>query len=143
MVRQFRYPVYASLTEAERQGKAVQQAWLLEIVAGVQDEGHAIKEIANKELLEEAGYAVSGDLQPITTVYASPGATSERIHIFWGEVDQHERLTSGGGVAAEGEDIEIVVVPFVEALTLIAKNEICDAKTIIALQHLALINSAR
>jgi len=71
-------------------------------------------------------------------MYPSPGGTSERIHVFWGEVDQRRRVAEGGGVAAEGEDTQIVVLPFAEAMAMVARGEICDAKTIIALQHLAL-----
>ena len=138
LVRQFRYPVYASLDPDEREGDGVKRAWLLEIVAGVIDEGRAVKEVANKELLEEAGYRVKGELQPIATIYPSPGGTSERIHLFLGEVDHRQHVGKGGGVAAEGEDTQIVVLPFHEAMDMAARGEIRDAKTIIALQHLAL-----
>ena len=141
LVRQFRYPVYAGLAPNEREGDGAKQAWLLEIVAGVVDEGRTVKEVANKELLEEAGYEVRGELQPIGTIYPSPGGTSERIHLFLGEVDRHQRVGEGGGVAAEGEDTQIVVLPFREAVEMVARGEICDAKTIIALQHLALLKA--
>ena len=138
LVRQFRYPVYAGLDLAERGGDGVRQAWLLEIVAGVKDAGRTVKQVANKELLEEAGYQVKGELQFVTTIYPSPGGTSERIHLFLGEVDQRHRAGRGGGVVAEGEDTQVVVLPFPEAMDMIARGEIRDAKTIIALQHLAL-----
>jgi len=82
LVRQFRYPVYASLDPAERAGDSTEQAWLLEMVAGVKDVDRTVRDVAHKELLEEAGYMVKGDLQPITTIYPSPGGTSERIHLF-------------------------------------------------------------
>ena len=138
LIRQFRYPVYASLAPDEHAGSGAKQAWILEIVAGVQDKGRTIKEVAHKELLEEAGYAVQGELEPIATMYPSPGGTSERIHLFLGRVDCHRRTGAGGGVAAEGEDIQIVALPFEEAMGMVARGEICDAKTIVALQHLAL-----
>jgi len=138
LVRQFRFPVYASLDPAGREGEGARQAWLLETVAGVQDMGRTVKEVATQELLEEAGYQVKGELQPITTFYPSPGGTSERVTLFLGEVDQRGRVGQGGGVVAEGEDIQVVVVPFQEALEMIARGEIRDGKTIIALQYLAL-----
>jgi ADP-ribose pyrophosphatase len=141
LVRQFRYPVYASLDPDERTGDGAKQAWLLEIVAGVQDAGRTVRDVAHKELLEEAGYQVKGDLQPINTIYPSPGGTSERIHLFLGEVDLHQRTGKGGGVAAEGENVQIVVLPFREAMDRVARGEIHDAKTIIALQHLALLRA--
>ena len=138
LVRQFRYPVYAGLDPDEREGNGAKRAWLLEIVAGVVDEGRTIKEVANKELLEEAGYEVEDDLQYITTFYPSPGGTSERVHLFLGEVDHRQRISEGGGVVAEGEDTQVVVLPFREAMDMVASGEIRDAKAIIALQHLAL-----
>ncbi len=141
LVRQFRYPVYASLDPRERTGAGAQQAWLLEIVAGVQDAGLTVTDVAKKELLEEAGYEVIGELQPITTIYPSPGGTSERIHLYLGEVDQRRRAGAGGGVVAEGEDTQIVLLPFQAAMDLVARGEIRDAKTIVALQYLALHKS--
>ncbi len=142
LVRQFRYPVYASLNPDEREGDGTKRAWLLEIVAGVVDEDQTIKEVAHRELLEEAGYEVKGELQPIiATIYPSPGGSSEHIHLFLGEVDRRQRAGKGGGIAAEGEDTQIVVFPFREAMEMVARGEICDAKTIIALQHLALIKA--
>jgi len=141
LVRQFRYPVYAGLDPDEREGDGAKQAWLLEIVAGVVDEGRTVNEVASKELLEEAGYEVRGDLQPIATIYPSPGGTSERVHLFLGEVDHRQRIGKGGGVVAEGEDTQVVVLPFHEAMNMVTRGEICDAKTIIALQHLALLKA--
>jgi len=143
LVRQFRYPVYASLDPAERLGEGARQAWLLEVVAGVQDEGRTVTEVAGKELLEEAGYEVKGEFLPITTLYPSPGGTSERIHLFWAEVDSGRRAARGGGVAAEGEDIQIVVLPLQEALDMVTRGEIVDAKTIVALLYLALRQAGR
>jgi ADP-ribose pyrophosphatase len=139
--RQFRYPVYASLDPEKRAGDDARQAWLLEIVAGVKDAGREVREVAHKELLEEAGYEVEGDLRSITTIYPSPGGTSERIHLFLGEVDHRQRAGKGGGVAAEGEDTQVVVLRLREAMEMIASGEICDAKTIVALQHLALLKA--
>jgi nudix-type nucleoside diphosphatase (YffH/AdpP family) len=138
LVRQFRFPVYAGLDPAARSGEGARQAWLLEIVAGVQDKGLTVREVANKELLEEAGYKVKDKLEPIAVVYPSPGGTSERIHLFLGEVAAGRRAGQGGGVVAEGEDTQIVVLPFDVAMDMVSRGEIVDAKTVIALQHLAL-----
>jgi ADP-ribose pyrophosphatase len=143
LVRQFRYPVYARLSPAERAGEGARQAWLLEIVAGVQEDDHSLQEVANRELLEEAGYQVKAGLQTILTFYPSPGGTSERVTVFMAEVDSQQRAGKGGGVKAEGEDIQIVVVPFQEAMEMLYRGEIQDAKTIIALQYLALHKARR
>ena len=125
-------------TRRSARGTAPQQAWLLEIVAGVQDEGRSVREVAQSELLEEAGYAIAGELEPISTFYPSPGGSSEQIHLFLGRVDRRQRAAAGGGVVAEGEDTQVVVLPFAQAWDMIARGAITDAKTIIALQHLAL-----
>ena len=139
LVRQFRYPVFAGLSPDEREGDGAKQAWLLEIVAGVKDVGRTVEEVAHKEVLEEAGYQIVGELQPITTIYPSPGGTSERIHLFLGEVDRWQRAGNGEGVVAEGEDTQILVLPLPDAMRRIASGRIRDAKTIIALQHLWLL----
>jgi ADP-ribose pyrophosphatase len=138
LVRQFRYPVYAGLDPGARAGDGARRAWILEIVAGVHDPGRTVQGVARKELLEEAGYQVTGELQPIGSIYPSPGGSSERIHLFLGEVDHRQRVGQGGGVPAEGEDIQIVVLSFSQVMDMVARGEISDAKTIIALQHLAL-----
>jgi ADP-ribose pyrophosphatase len=143
LVRQFRYPVYASLNPEQQAGDGVNKAWILEIVAGMVDEGWTVTEVANKELLEEAGFALKGRLEPIATIYPSPGGSSERIPLYLAEVDHRSRAAAGGGVAAEGEEIQIVVLPFHEAMDMVASGEICDAKTIIALQHLALQKASK
>jgi ADP-ribose pyrophosphatase len=143
LVRQFRYPVFDGLDATAQAGEGARKAWLLEAVAGVVDGGRTAKEVAHKELLEEAGYVMTGDLQFITAIYPSPGGSSERIHLYLGEVDHRRRDAPGGGVAAEGEDIQIVVLPFAEAMAMVAHGEINDAKTIVALQHMALRKTAR
>jgi nudix-type nucleoside diphosphatase (YffH/AdpP family) len=141
LTRQFRYPVYASIDpEIDTEGGA-KKAWLLEVVAGIIDPGHSAVEIASKELLEEAGYVVKGGLRALATIYPSPGWSSERIYLFLGLVDHKDRLNAGGGLLSEGEDIQVENLSFQESMLMIARGEISDAKTIIALQHLALLKS--
>jgi 8-oxo-dGTP pyrophosphatase MutT (NUDIX family) len=76
-----------------------------------------------------------------TDIYPSPGGTSERIHLFLGRVNHRQRAARGGGVAAEGEDVQIVVLPFHQAMDMVERGDIRDAKTIVALQHLALLKA--
>ena len=137
LVRQFRYPVYAGLSAHQQEGEGVRHAWILETVAGISEEGETAQDVAIRELLEEAGYRVKS-MQPITTMYPSPGGSSERVTLFLGEVDHTQRPGKGGGLQAEGEDIEVVVIPFTKAMSMIKSGEISDAKAIIALQYLAL-----
>ena len=65
----------------------------------------------------------------------SPGALTERVSLFIGSYSPDDRITNGGGVAAEGEDIEVIELPLATAYAMIATGEIVDAKTIILLQH--------
>jgi ADP-ribose pyrophosphatase len=143
LVRQFRYPVYARLSPEARAGAGAREAWILEIVAGIVEAGQAAPEVGRRELLEEAGYIVQESLHFIATVYPSPGGTSERIHIYWGEVHAEGHTHTNGGLGGEGEDIQVVTVPFRAAMDMIAGGEIVDAKTIVALQYLALHKEER
>jgi nudix-type nucleoside diphosphatase (YffH/AdpP family) len=136
LVKQFRYPVYAGLSPEERAEDAG-RAWLLEVAAGIAEGDQAQADVAKRELLEEAGYDVSGDLHEIATIYPSPGGSSEVIHLYWAAVEIDERAQEGGGLAEEGEDTEVVVLPLAEALGMVG-HEIQDAKTILCLQHLKL-----
>ena len=133
LVRQFRYPVYASIEPEIRKGGGAEQAWLLELVAGIIDPGHSAIEIASKELLEEAGYLIRGDLQPIATIYPSPGGSSERIYLFLNLVVQQDRVNEGGGLPSLGEDIQVERLTFQEAMRMIEQGEISDAKSVCGL----------
>lgn len=141
LVRQFRYPVFAGLGAQEKRSMP-EKAWLLEIVAGVKEPGRDVAEVANQELLEEAGYEVKGELRKIATIYPSPGGTSERITLFLAIADSWNPAGKGGGIVAEGEDTQAVVLPFDQALAMVDRGEIQDAKTLVALQHLARLDRA-
>ncbi len=110
--------------------------WLLEIVAGVMEEGESAKDLVRREAMEEAGCVIH-ELQPICEFLVSPGGTSERISLFCGRVDSRQ---AGGvhGVHEEGEDIRVHVLPLSEALRDVAQGKIRSASPIIALQWLAL-----
>jgi ADP-ribose pyrophosphatase len=141
LTRQFRYPVYASIDPGVVGDEGASRAWSLEIVSGSVDPGHSAAEIASKEVLEEAGYAIQGGLRPIAAIYPSPGWTSERIFLFLGLIDHEDRLHAGGGLPSEGEDIRVESLSFQDSMRMIERGEISDAKTIIALQHLASLKS--
>ena len=111
--------------------------WLLEIPAGMLDDGEEPETRARRETLEEIGYAI-GALDRIGCVYLSPGGFSERIHIFHAAVSISDRASAGGGLAEEGEDIRVVTLTTGEAFAMARRGEIADAKTLIALQWLEL-----
>lgn len=138
LVRQFRYPAYTRLEPDQRAGAGGQGAWLLEVVAGVQEQDQTPEETARRELSEEIGYDVSGPLEHIATVFTSPGFLSERVAVYLAEVDASAQRGQGGGLAEEGEDTSLVRLPADEAWAMVQRGEIRDAKTVIALQHLRL-----
>lgn len=111
-------------------------AWLLEGVAGLLDPGERPEETAAREVREECGLTL-GRLEPSGLYMASPGATSERVHTFVGEITAPAR---GGihGVADEHEDIMVDVVSYDEAVALLRAGRIAAANTMIPLQHLML-----
>ncbi len=121
LVRQFRYA-----------GLSRDQAFPLEVVAGLIDAGEAPEDAIRREILEEAGYAV-GPLTRVSTFYPSPGILSERVILFHGETEGTEPVAAGGGLAEEGEEIEVVEIAFAEAFAMVARGEIFDGKTIIGL----------
>ncbi|PID57003.1 hypothetical protein CSB45_08750 [candidate division KSB3 bacterium] len=125
LTRQFRYPAYMR-GESGR---------LIEIVAGILDQGRSAVAVAHSELLEEIGYQVS-ELEFLCRCYLSPGASTERIHIFLAYLHQAERCGKGGGLESEHEDIQLLRLSRQKALEMIQGGEILDAKTIVALQQL-------
>ena len=95
LVEQFRYPVYASHPDSEREGNG----WILETVAGIKDARGP--DVARRELFEETGYALRGALEHLTTVYVSPGGTSERIELYLAHVSKVEGIVKHAGLDAE------------------------------------------
>ena len=108
--------------------------YLLEAAAGMLD-GADPAERAMAEAREETGYAID-HVQPALQLYVSPGATTERIHLFVAEYDRARRRDDGGGNPGEGEDIEVVELDFDDALAMIETGDIVDAKTVLLLMHL-------
>ena len=121
LVRQFRYP-------ASLEGPG----WILEVVAGVRDPDESPEATVRREILEETGYE-AGALEEISSFYVTPGGSSEQIHLYYAEVSATQRRTRGGGLACEGEDIEVVELSPEQAWTALDQGEIVDAKTLIAL----------
>lgn len=126
LVRQFRYPVHAEGDDG----------FVLEVCAGLLD-GDDPLTCATREAIEETGHAPRA-IRPVGITYASPGSVKERTSLFIGEYGADTRRSAGGGLEAEGEEIEIVELPFAEALAMIVDGRIVDAKTVILLQRLAL-----
>lgn len=107
--------------------------YLLEACAGLLDDDKP-EVCARREAVEEAGISVR-DLTLVSSAYSNPAALTEVVTMFLGTFDDSGR-TAGGGLAHEGEHIEVVELSFDTAYELIASGGIVDMKTIILLQHL-------
>lgn len=124
LVKQFRLPCFL----------AGHRRPLVEAIAGALD-GDAPEACARREAMEEAGCEL-GELRLVSACFMSPGAITERIHLF---TARYRRIARGGGLENEGEDIEVLELPLTEALAMVGRGEICDAKTIVLLYHCAFV----
>jgi nudix-type nucleoside diphosphatase (YffH/AdpP family) len=113
---------------------AAHDGFLLEAAAGMLD-GAAPEERARAEALEETGYD-PGRMDAVMTLFVSPASTTERLHLFVAEYDPARRRGQGGGLAEEGEDIEVVEMNFDDALAMVDTGGIVDVKTVLLLLHL-------
>lgn len=105
--------------------------WITELVAGTMEENEDPKETMKREILEEIGYQVKS-LEFIQRVFVSPGWTTERINIYFATTNSTLKVSNGGGLESEQEDIRIVKIN-IELLDNFIES-IHDAKTLIALQ---------
>ena len=105
---------------------------LIETCAGLLDDDEP-EACIRKEAIEETGYQVS-NVRKVFQLYMSPGGVTEIVHFFIAEYDERLRQNNGGGV--EDEDIDVLELPFAQAIEMIRSGEICDGKTVILLQYL-------
>lgn len=126
LTRQFRYPAYVNGHDD----------LLIETAAGLLDEASPEARI-RAEVEEETGYRLR-HVRKVFECFMSPGSVTERLHFFVAEYDAGMRVADGGGVAAEGEEIQVLELPFEEAMAMVERGEIADAKTIMLLQYAAL-----
>lgn len=127
LTRQFRFPAFYM---------GEPNPWLVEAPAGKLD-GDDPLTCAKKEAEEETGYRVR-DLTLVAAPFMSPGSVTEKLYLYVGEYRADERVSEGGGLEDEGEDIETLELRFADAMAMFERGEIADGKTIILLQHLAL-----
>ncbi len=121
LINQFRYPTYTN-----------GPGWTWEVVAGILHENENAEEAMKREILEEIGYKVE-TLTYITMFYVSPGGTSERVFLYYAEVTNDDKISEGGGLETEHEDILVQEHPWQDIEKMLASGEIVDAKTLIAL----------
>jgi ADP-ribose pyrophosphatase len=111
--------------------RANDSPWMLELIAGVVELGENDEDVVHREALEEAACTLC-ELEPIATVFPSAGACTEQVRLFCGRLDSAE---IGGlhGLQEEGEDILVHSVTRVDALQMVADNQIPNGHTLIAL----------
>jgi len=123
LIRQFRFPTYGNGHDG----------FLIEAAAGLLD--HASPEERIKaEVEEETGYRVS-EVRKVFEAFMSPGSVTERLYFFVAEYEADSRAGAGGGIAEEGEDIEVLELPISQAIAMMADGRIADGKTIMLLQY--------
>ncbi|WP_405423654.1 GDP-mannose pyrophosphatase NudK [Pantoea stewartii] len=122
LTRQFRVATYVNGNE---------DGMLIEACAGLLDDDSP-EDCVRKEAIEETGYAV-GEVEKLYSVYMSPGGVTELIHFFAAEYHESLRENAGGGV--EDEAIDVLEMPFPQAMAWVKDGRIRDGKTIMLLQH--------
>lgn len=123
LTRQFRFPAFVNGHDD----------LLIETCAGLldNDDPHTC---IRKETQEETGFIIQ-DVRKVFEAFMSPGSVTERVHFFVGEYFDEDKQHAGGGLEAEGEEIEVLELSLDQALGMIETGEICDGKTIMLLQY--------
>jgi nudix-type nucleoside diphosphatase (YffH/AdpP family) len=129
LTRQFRLPTYLNEN---------QTGMMIEACAGMLDADNP-EDCILRETEEETGYKIK-EVHKIFEAYMSPGAVTEILHFFVGEYTKEMKITEGGGLDHEQENIEVLEIPFEKALQMIPSGEIKDAKTIMLLQYAKINN---
>ena len=124
LTKQFRLPTYLNGNET---------GMMIEACAGLLDEDHP-EQCIIRETEEETGYRLT-QVQKVFESYMSPGAVTEILYFFVGEYNASMKVSEGGGVEHEQENIDVLEYTFEEAYAMIASGEIKDAKTIMLLQY--------
>ncbi|WP_312633010.1 NUDIX domain-containing protein [Pseudescherichia sp.] len=126
LTRQFRFPVYVNGHDG----------MLIEAAAGLLDNMDPENRI-KAEAEEETGFHIS-HVEKVFEAYMSPGSVTEKLYFYIAEYQAEDRTGAGGGIEAEGEDIEVLEMTLEEALAAIESGLIVDGKTIMLLYHVAL-----
>ncbi|HOY06656.1 MAG TPA: GDP-mannose pyrophosphatase NudK [Saprospiraceae bacterium] len=124
LTRQFRLPSYVNGNP---------DGMLIEACAGLLDQDDPEQAI-RRETEEETGYKI-GEVQKVFEAYMSPGSVTEILYFFVAAYTKDHKVNDGGGVEHEQENIEVLELPFAQALEMVASGEIRDGKTIMLLQY--------
>lgn len=132
LTRQFRFPAFAN---------GLPDGMLVEACAGLLDD-EAPQAAIRREVQEETGFRIHMP-RKVFEAFMSPGSVTERLHFFVAEYEAKDRVDEGGGDASEGEDIEVLELTLDQALLMVRSGAIQDGKTIMLLQHAALVGLDR
>jgi GDP-mannose pyrophosphatase NudK len=124
LTRQFRMPTYTNGNET---------GMLIEACAGLLDRDNA-EACIKRETEEETGYKVTA-VKKIFEAYMSPGSVTEILHFYTAEYSADMKVGDGGGCEHEQENIEVMEIPFENAIRMIERGEIRDAKTMMLIQY--------
>jgi nudix-type nucleoside diphosphatase (YffH/AdpP family) len=124
LVQQFRAPPFFSSG----------QEHMLEAIAGIQEDADSVT-TARREALEEAGLHLHA-LECVATVWTMPGISTERMTLYLAAYRHTDRITEGGGVATEHENITVVEIELGKLAELMDAGELVDMKTLVLAQAL-------
>ncbi len=124
LTRQFRMPTYKNQNPT---------GMLIEACAGLLD-NETPEATVIRETEEETGYKIA-KVHKVGEAYMSPGSVTEILHLYVAEYDAGMASGAGGGLAEEQENIEVLELPFSQALEMVRTGEIRDGKTILLLQY--------
>lgn len=129
LTRQFRMPTFINGNK---------NGMLIEACAGLLDKDNA-EDCIRRETEEETGYKIK-EVKKIFEAYMSPGSVTEMLYFFIAEYSNAMKITDGGGLEHEQENIEVLELKFQQAFDMINTGEIKDGKTIMLLQYIKLNN---
>lgn len=124
LTNQFRMPTYINGNES---------GMLIEACAGLLDLDNP-EDCIRRETEEETGYKVT-HVRKVFEAYMSPGSVTEILHFFVAEYSKDMKISEGGGLEHDQENIEVLELPFDAALRMMESGEIRDGKTIMLLQY--------
>ncbi len=132
LIEQFRIGAYVGLSRPWFGPE--DSPWLIEIVAGIIEDGEGLEEVARREAREESGCEIQ-EMFEMTKFFVTPGASTESLIVYCGRVDS-SRADGVHGLEDEGENIRVRVVPCDEAFRWLDEGRITNATCLIALQWL-------
>lgn len=121
LTRQFRYALAQKTPE-----------YILEVAAGRVDGSESPEQTAIRECREEIGYHIDpAGLKLVASCFMSPGYSSELLHHYYAEVSNRDKLSEGGGLKSEDEEITIVEMDREQFLQEVKAARITDTKSLL------------